>query len=528
MLGNLKIGLRLTLSFAIILVMIGVMVFVSILSMNDVQNKLVRIVTVNSAKMALANDLLDLHAIRINAIKNFVIFSDDKAMADEMKTLEHARAESDKCEQKLLAMEMTTNERAILTSYQDQMKTWLGINTRLLEAAKKNDIKACEAIIHNESEPAGDRALKLLHDLINYQTQRTAMRYEESKDAYQSAFTLLLVLSAVVLFLTIVLAFFLTRSITKPLAAMVLRVQDIAEGDGDLTQRVDLSSKDELGVLAGWINKFIENLAKDVRGIAEASGEVATAAGETNQVSESLAAATEQISQQAQTISAGAAEMNQALQTIASSIEEMSISVGEVARKAAEAAQATGEANTAAAQMDVVVNELGSHAQAIGRVVELIGTIASQVNLLALNAAIEAASAGDAGRGFAVVAAEVKELAEQASTSTDEIKQTVALIQKSTGGTMENMKVIRSVIDRVDQISGAIASSVEEQAITAKEIAGNVNQTSVASNEVSQNISGIAEASRSGAEGAIKVNGIATTVVDRANRVASIVSKFKT
>ncbi len=528
MLGNMKIGLRLSVSFAIILALIGVLVFVSITSMNAVQFRLDRIVRVNNQKFITISKLIDTFNERYNHLKNTVIYQDEKLIEESRKDMAAARTRLEQLIIEFRKMELNDYEKKQIDIYDAQFKKTVTISDRLVAAAVRNDNALCSRILHEETEPAGQEELKLLNDLAEAQIKRTTQRYEEAKDGFAQAQLELFIVVAIIVLLSVIIAFFLTRSITRPLAAMVDRVQDIAEGDGDLTKRVELSSKDELGILAGWINKFIDNLSKDVRGIAEASAEVATAAGESNQVSESLAAATEQISQQAQTISAGAAEMNQALQTIASSIEEMSISVGEVARKAAEAAQATSEANTAAAQMDSVVNELGSHAQAIGRVVELIGTIASQVNLLALNAAIEAASAGDAGRGFAVVAAEVKELAEQASTSTDEIKQTVALIQKSTGGTMENMKVIRSVIDRVDQISGAIASSVEEQAITAKEIAGNVNQTSVASNEVSQNISGIAEASRSGAEGAIKVNGIATTVVDRANRVANIVGKFKT
>lgn len=336
-----------------------------------------------------------------------------------------------------------------------------------------------------------------------------------------------LIVLGMLLFVILVAVLVTRRLMIRPLNAMLDRVRDIAEGEGDLTKRVDVTSADELGDLAGWINRFVENLQQDINRLGQSTGGVFTAAGTLSASSQNLSAGTEQISQQAQTIAAAADEMNQNQQVLSSSIEEMSISVAEVAKRAAEAAQSTGEANNAADRTEKIAAELATSAQAISKVTDLIGNIAGQVNLLALNAAIEAASAGEAGRGFAVVAAEVKELAEQTTRSSEDIKEKVEAMQVATTEAVQAIKLIRQMIERIDQISTAIASSVEEQSITAREIAGNLGQTAVASGEVAKNVSGVAEAARDGAKSAGEVAASSRELETLAAELKAIAGKFK-
>ena len=317
------------------------------------------------------------------------------------------------------------------------------------------------------------------------------------------------------------------RWISRPLKAMIERARDLASGEADLSRRIEVDSQDETGQLAGWFNQFLDKLQEimlKVRGEAET---LVDASGGLSGSSTDLSRATGEISEQSQNISAAAAQMDQNQQTVSSSIEEMSISIGEVAGKAAEASKIAGVAKQEAQQTEEATTILEKDILEIENVLQLITEIASQVNLLALNAAIEAASAGEAGRGFAVVASEVKELAEQTSSYSEEVRTKIQQITKSTKQTVDSISRITEVIDQVDQISTAIAASVEEQSIAAKEIASNVAQTTVASNDVARNISTIATSAESGADSAGKMAILADRLEQLSRTLKELLAQFK-
>jgi methyl-accepting chemotaxis protein len=140
------------------------------------------------------------------------------------------------------------------------------------------------------------------------------------------------------------------------------------------------------------------------------------------------------------------------------------------------------------------VKGLAEAAEKIGQVVGLINEIASQTNLLALNATIEAARAGEAGKGFAVVASEVKSLATQTAKATEEIGGQIAAIQAATDQSVEAMGSIGEVMQRINAVTTAVASAVEEQGAATQEISRNVQQASVGTTEVSSNITGVTQA----------------------------------
>jgi methyl-accepting chemotaxis protein len=141
------------------------------------------------------------------------------------------------------------------------------------------------------------------------------------------------------------------------------------------------------------------------------------------------------------------------------------------------------------------VETLAEAAGKIGGIVQLINDIASQTNLLALNATIEAARAGDAGKGFAVVASEVKNLANQTARATEEISGQITSMQSVTQEAVGAMSRIRQTIDRINEISSAIAAAVEEQSAATQEISNNAHQAASGTDEVNQNITGVSRAS---------------------------------
>jgi len=372
--------------------------------------------------------------------------------------------------------------------------------------------------------------------LVLYEPIRGAPRWQFAAvimlaDLMSAAYSLALViavLTGIILLLMLGMTWILATRITRPIGLMVLRVHDLSEGEGDLTKKIEVGTSDELAVLAERLNLFISNIRSAIVLIKDRAAGMKTSTAELTSIATDGASATEEISVQSQAIASATTEMNQSLQVLAGSIEEMSISIGEVAKKASDAATSAAEADAAAAETDTVVAALSSSAQDIGRVVDLIAGIAGQINLLALNAAIEAASAGDAGRGFAVVAAEVKELAEQTSSSTGDIKSRVGEMQQNTEGAVRAMQRIKVVISRVNEISGAIASSVEEQSITTREIAAHVAQTSKAAGEVSGNINSVATGAAQTAAGVARLRELVHEISGVAEDLAGLAGKFRT
>lgn len=332
---------------------------------------------------------------------------------------------------------------------------------------------------------------------------------------------------AISVLLSAFFSFVIIRSITKPLAQMVVRVQDLAQGEGDLTKRIDDSGKDETAEVAKWLNEFIIKIQSIIKRISVSSDEVVTAARELKRESQSLSSGIEETSSQSQIISESANNMRENMEVVASSVEEMSTSIGEVARQSAQAASVADKAKSSTMDAADVVQNLALSATQIGKVIDAIAAIAEQTNLLALNASIEAAAAGEAGKGFAVVASEVKELAGQAGTSSDEIKELVGNIQKGSNRTSESIKAVQEVIAQVSEISSSIAAAVEEQSITSREVAGNVSQASNSIQEIATNIGGISDAAGDGAKSAGSAAALADQLDSSSAELKKIVGEFR-
>ncbi|MCA8942365.1 MAG: chemotaxis protein, partial [Planctomycetes bacterium] len=148
--------------------------------------------------------------------------------------------------------------------------------------------------------------------------------------------------------------------------------------------------------------------------------------------------------------------------------------------------------------------------------IKVITSIAQQTNLLALNATIEAARAGEAGKGFAVVANEVKELAKQTAEATEDISRKIETIQNDTGGAVDAIGAISTIIEQINDIQATIASAVEEQTATTNEISRNINEAAEGSGQIASNVAIVAQAAQSTSEGATETQGACTELADLA------------
>jgi methyl-accepting chemotaxis protein len=175
----------------------------------------------------------------------------------------------------------------------------------------------------------------------------------------------------------------------------------------------------------------------------------------------------------------------------------------------------------------VTVSKLGESSTEIGQVIKVITSIAQQTNLLALNATIEAARAGEAGKGFAVVANEVKELAKETAKATEDISRKIEAIQTDTKAAVDAIASISGVINQINDISGTIATAVEEQNATTNEMSRNVSEAARGSGEITSNIAGVAEAAESTTRGATNTQKASQQLVETSTQLRRLVDQFK-
>lgn len=316
----------------------------------------------------------------------------------------------------------------------------------------------------------------------------------------------------------IAIAVYLVRDLTVGINTIISQMQSLSEGDLSVT--IEHRGKHtEIGRMAATLELFKEALiakkaldekaAVESRAKIERSNRVDLIAREfetmIGEVVETVSSASAELETSATTLTTGASESLRLatsvasgaeeasvnMHSIASATEEMTASILEISRQVQEAARIASAAVEQSRASNDRIDELARAAARIDAVVELIGKIAAQTNLLALNATIEAARAGDAGRGFAVVATEVKALAEQTTAATEEIGVQIVDIQTATRGAVETIRDIGGIVDRISEISAAIASAIEEQSAATQDIARNIQQAALGTASVTASITAV-------------------------------------
>jgi methyl-accepting chemotaxis protein len=239
--------------------------------------------------------------------------------------------------------------------------------------------------------------------------------------------------------------------------------------------------------------RLADSFEAEIGGVVQA---VAAAAAQVQGAAQALSGSAETSGREAEAVAEAGNRAGADVQAVAASAEELAASVSEISRQVADGATVARAAAAEAQATDETVQGLAQAAQRIGDVVRLIGDIAGQTNLLALNATIEAARAGEAGKGFAVVASEVKALAGQTAKATEEIATQIGGIQSATGKAVTALRSTGTTIERINEVTTAIAAAVEQQGSATREIARSANQVAEGTTAVAVRIQDVQRAAR--------------------------------
>ncbi|MBM9514846.1 methyl-accepting chemotaxis protein [Desulfogranum marinum] len=335
----------------------------------------------------------------------------------------------------------------------------------------------------------------VLADAIALDNDLTA----EARTSTTMQITVGLAIAAVSIFLL----WYAAGGIVRPIRNTVDMLKDIAEGEGDLTKRLEIKAKDEMGEMAAWFNLFMDKLQELISQIVSDADLLNTSSTSLSAIATQMTSGAQSMTERSKTVAAGAAEVDSNMSSVASSseeaatnvnivaaaTEEMTATINEIARKSDESQKISQSAVDKAGEVSEKLSALGTGTQEASKVTEVISDISEQINLLALNATIEAARAGESGKGFAVVATEIKDLAKQTAEATQVVKDQIDNIQGATGATVTEVGQILEIIQDVSGIVSSITEEVSSQAQVTQEIAENITQTSQGIQDVNQSVS---------------------------------------
>jgi methyl-accepting chemotaxis protein len=465
MFKNMKTGLKLTLGFAAVLLLMAVMSACGIKGMATIQQRLDTIVNVNIYKTKLLGDMSESVHIAARVMRGIVLVRDGAAKAELQAQFLAARKKYNDSSDALNQTPASDQGQRIRDQIKRMALEARGHTDKVFELALAN--KEAEAMKELEQASAFQQKWQdALDEGMALQESGTAADYAAAKQVYEQARRTLLTLAGAALLAGALIAWLLTRNILRQLGGEPAYVAEIAHrvADGDLTIEVATRPGDQSSLMYA-MRLMIAKLSQVV--------------AEVNGGADGLSSASEQVSATAQGMSQATAEQAASVEETGATLEQSSASISQSAENArvtdAMAAQAARDATEGGAAVGATVAAMKSIAAKIG----IIDDIAYQTNLLALNAAIEAARAGEHGKGFAVVAAEVRKLAERSQVAAQEIGEvagnSVELAERAG-------RLLEQIVPAINKTSGL----VQEIAAASEEQSAGVGQINVAMTQLSR------------------------------------------
>ena len=536
---NFKIGTRLGLGFGVVLLLtflVGTLAISRMRTLSGLTDKLYR------HPLAVSTAVRDVRA-NVLAMQRGM---KDVELAENTQEIDAAVTAIAHYEEELyrsfdLVKERFLGDLAMIDASMRLVDDWRPIRQEVVQLVRSGSKREAADITRGRGAAHLQRIDESIAFVIDFASDKGEEFLQNANETGRQAILFMIILLAVSTVVGVLISLLSTRMIIRPINATIKVLSAMDQGEGDLTQRLNIQTHDELGVMGGLFDSFLGQLQTLMKTVVASADKVCDAARQIASTSEDFAAGAEQQQSQLSEVATTIDQVSNMILETSHNADQTRKSAEQTATLAEEGRQAITKTVDGFESMASTVEEtaeriqhLSQRSDEIGKVIKVIDDIADQTNLLALNANIEAARAGDAGRGFAVVADEVRKLAERTVGATAEIGSMIEQIQSEISDAVKYMGSVQDLskeglrlVTDSDNALTDISKAIEDSTLAVDQIATSASEQSTGVEQVSKNIGEVATVAQHTATSAQQLEMSSRELREEVDGLTTLIGQFK-